>query len=133
MAVVAGTVVDVWGYTAPFGPVNTSTGTQVLGCFISATFTGTYAQADDASITSLTTTISTRMHSGKTVVLLDACGAAPGDEAGTAIGAMGTSVSGSTLTCTLTDGTLAAEHANAALGSFNRGVCFFVMYTVTQP
>jgi hypothetical protein len=133
MATVSGTVQDVWNYTAPFGPVVDSSGNQILVAYVSATFSGTYAQSDNAEITTLNTTISTRMHAGKTVTLIDACFAAPGDEAGTIIGAKGTAISSTTLTCELTGADLSTEHANAALGAFNRAIAFAVSYKITQP
>jgi hypothetical protein len=133
MAVVSGTVQDVWGYTAPLGPVVDSSGNQVLCAFVSATFTGTYDQSSNAQITTLNTTIANRMHAGKTVTLIDACFAAPGDEAGTPIGAKTTAISSTTLTCELTGGDLSTEHSAAALGTFNRPIAFLVSYTITQP
>jgi hypothetical protein len=133
MAVVSGTVQDVWNYTAPFGPVNDSSGNQVLTAYVSATFTGTYDQSADAQILLLNSTIASKMHAGKTVTLIDACFAAPGDEAGTPIGAKTTAISSTTLTCELTGGDLSTEHSAAALGSFNRPIAFAVTYKIGQP
>lgn len=133
MAVVSGTVQDVFNYTAPLGSVVDSSGNQILCAFVTATFTGTYDQSADAQITTLNTTIASKMHSGKTVTLIDACFVAPGDEAGTPIGAKSTAISSTTLTCELTGGDLSTEHSAAALGTFNRPIAFCVSYKIGQP
>lgn len=134
MAVVSGTIVDVFNISTPLGPKLTTAGLGVQSCFITVTFSGTYAQADNAQVLAITTAISSKLHNGgKTIALVPGSVgmAAPGDEAGTAIGAKTIAVSGTGITCELTDGDLSTEHAGAALGAMGHGICFHVMYTYT--
>lgn len=134
MAVVSGTIVDVFGITTPLGPKLTTAGLGIQACYITVTFTGTYAQADDAQVLAITTAISSKLHNGgKTIALVPGSVslAAPGDEAGVAIGAKTIAVSGTGITCELTTGDLSTEHAGAALGAMGHGVCFHVLYTYT--
>lgn len=128
MAVVTGTLVDVFGITTPTGPHRESGGTNIYSAYITATFSGTYAQADNAQILAVDASIQSALRDGRTVTLLDAAFAAPGDEAGTAIGAKTVAVSGSDLTMELTGADMTTEHAGAALGTMAYGVCFFVTF-----
>jgi hypothetical protein len=98
------------------------------------TFTGTYVQGENAEVLAITTAISAKLHNGgKTIALVPGSVglAAPGDEAGTAIGAKTIAVSGTGITCELTTGDLSTEHAGAALGAMGHGICFHVTYTYT--
>lgn len=134
MATLNGTIVDVFGITTPLGPKLTTAGLGIQSCYITATFTGTYVQGDNATVTAITTAISSKLHNGgKTIALVPGSVslAAPGDEAGVAMGAKTIAVSGTGITLELTDGDLSTEHAGAALGAMGHGICFHVLYTYT--
>lgn len=131
MATLHGTINHVWGDTAPLGPVADSSGNKVYGCYLSASFSGTYAQADDADLLTVPTVIRNFHRDARAVTLLQACVAAPGDEAGTPIGAGQCTISSTTISFPLTGGNLTTEHAGAALGTMTRDICFYVTYTAT--
>lgn len=133
MAVVTGTIINVWGFTVPLGPAKTndSPPQEVISCYVSASFSGTYAQADNAQLTLVPDAIESHWRKGKTITLLSAAFAAPGDEADVPIGAKTVAVSGTSITFELTGGDLTTEHANAALGAMNRDVAFFVSFKFT--
>lgn len=130
MAVVSGTIKNVFGHTQVLGPTGDSSGNPALCCYVSATFTGTYAQANDAQILAVDTAIQNSRRDGKTVTLLDACCAAPA-VGGSAMGAKLTAVSGSDLTMTLTKTTLAAEHDDATGVINETPIAFCVFYKLS--
>lgn len=133
MAVVSGTINNVWGFTVPLGPAKTNETPpqEVISCYVSASFSGTYAQADNAQLLLVPDAIEAHWRKGKTITLLDAGFAAPGDEADVPIGAKTVAVSGSTITMELTGGDLTTEHAGAVLGIMNRDVALFVTFKFT--
>lgn len=133
MAVITGTINNVWGFTTPLGPTKTneSPPQEVISCYVSATFTGTYAQADNAQLLLVPDAIESHWRKGKTITLLDAGFASPGDEADVPIGAKTVAVSGTSITFELTGGDLVTEHANAALGVMQRDVAFYVAFKFT--
>jgi hypothetical protein len=133
MATLHGTIHNVWGFTVPLGPVTTndSPPQEVISCYVSASFTGTYAQADNADLLLVPDAIESHWRKGKTITLLDAGFAAPGDEADVPVGAKTVAVSGTTVTLELTGGDLVTEHANAALGTMQRDVAFYVAFKFT--
>ena len=129
MATLHGTVVAVHGITNPSGPVVDSAGAMIQCCYLHVNFTGTYAQANDADVLLVPAAIAGFMHDGRTITILQAAMAAPGDEAGTPIGIQAATVSSTTISFQLSDGALTAEHANAALGAFTRPIAIFVVYS----
>lgn len=133
MAVITGTVNNVWGFTVPLGPAKTSDTPpqEVLSCYISASFSGTYAQADNAQLLLVPDAIESHWRKGKTITLLAAAFAAPGDEADVPIGAKTVAFSGSTITLELTGGDLVTEHAGAVLGAMDRDIALFVTFKFT--
>ena len=131
MATLSGTITSVALLDAPHGPVKDSSGNEVWNAVISFTITGTYAQADNAQLTGVPAAMQSRMAWGKTPTLLSAMFAAPGDEAGTPIGAGPViTVSGTSLTFQLTGGDLTTEHAGAALGTVGKPIALRVCFTV---
>jgi hypothetical protein len=130
MAVTSGTISSI-DFVTPTGARFNGSNNQVMGCFLTATFSGTYDQGADSQILTVTTAIQNKRRDGKTVTLLDAAFAAPGDEAGTVIGAKTLAVSGSGLTMELTQSDLSTEHSAAALGSFNVPIAFFVTFVLS--
>lgn len=133
MTVLSGTITNIFNFSTPTGPVRDgATPTkEVLSCYMTVTFSGTYVQGDNAQILAIPTAIQTAMKSGKTVTLLDIAFAAPGDEAGTPIGAKTVVPSGADATMELTGGDLSTEHAAAALGTIGAPLCFFVSFSQT--
>jgi hypothetical protein len=133
MAVITGTINNVWGFSTVLGPTKSSDSPpqEFMTCFVSASFSGTYAQADNAQLLLVPDAIESRWRKGVTITLLDAGFAAPGDEADVPLGANTVAVSGSTITFQLTGGDLVTEHANAALGTMSRDVAFFVAFKFT--
>lgn len=131
MATVAGTIQNVFGFTTPAGPKVNGSGNAIQSCFITATFSGTYAQADNAQIAAVGAGIAAVRRDGKTVTLVQACLAFPGDEAGSIVGAKTVAVSTDALTMELTTSDLSTEHSGAALGTFNAPIGFFVTYTLS--
>ena len=128
MAVLTGTIQDVALVDTPCGPAKDSSGNEIFNALVTFTITGTYVQNDNAQLTSVPTTMATRLAWGKTITLLDVMFAAPGDEAGTPIGAKTLAISTSTITMELMGGDLTTEHAGAALGTVGKPiglrVCF---------
>lgn len=131
MAKITGTVNQVFGFTSPLGPKRDSSSNAVVCCYVNASFAGTYAQADDAQLTTVGATIAAAAKDGKTYNVLSAAMAAPGDEAGTPIGVGPCTVSSNTISFQLTGGDLSTEHTGAALGTLNNDVCLFVCCTVS--
>ncbi len=129
MAAVTGTVASVHGFSTPAGPKKTS-GSKAIECaIIEVTFAGTYASGDDASTANVHTAIANARRDGKTIALISAGCVAPGDEAGALIGAKTVATSTNTMTCELTQADLSTERADGAMGAWNSGVMFAVMYT----
>lgn len=129
MAVTSGTVTNVFNMNQPLGPKKTAAGLAIYTAFITVNIAGIYDQAANSQVLNVTTAMQNSMHNGKTVALLGAMFASPGDEAGTPIGAKTVAVSGTGLTFELTTGDMATEHAAAVLGTLNNDICFAVTYT----
>ena len=130
MATLSGTITSVSNFDAPNGPVADSSGNQVWNCMLHFTITGTYVQGDNAQLTGVPAAIQARMAWGKTPTLLSVMFAAPGDEAGTAIGAKTLAISTTTITMELTGGDLSTEHTGAALGTVGKPIALRVCFTV---
>lgn len=131
MATLSGTITSVALIDTPSGSVIDSSGNLVQNAVIHFTISGTYVQADDAQLTGVPAAMRTRMAGGKTPTLISAMFAAPGDEAGTPIGAGPTiTVSGTTLSFPLTGGDLSTEHAGATLGTVGKPIAIRVCYTI---
>lgn len=132
MAVVAGTITSVGQHQTNAGPVTNGSGVPILSCVIAATFTGTYAQGDDATITAIPTAIANSRRDGKTVVLLGMTMEQPGLESTTPIGAgpLFTLSGGTAAVFPLTTSDLSTEHANAALSTFTRPIQFRATYSL---
>lgn len=131
MAVLSGTIVSVSNPQCPAGSAFDSSENQVYSCFIGFTITGTYVQGDNAQLLLVPAAIESAMKWGRSVTLLDAMFAAPGDENGTAIGAKTVAVSSTTITMELTGGDLTTEHTGAALATVGRPI--FLAVTFTAP
>lgn len=130
MATLSGTITSVANFDTPSGPLADSSGNQVWNAMLHFTISGTYVQADDAQLTGVPAAIRSRMANGKTPTLLSAMFAAPGDEAGTPIGAGPViTVSGTSLTFPLTGGDLSTEHAGAVLGTLGKPIALRVCFT----
>ena len=137
MAVVAGTVTNVFGHTTPGGPKVDSSSDRIWQCYVAVTVTGTYAQADDASVLLLPTAIANSLRNGKTIALRDASWVGPGiqtvSSVDTKMGATATAVSGTSMTFALTDQTFAAEYANAtSVGTTKHPLIFSVTYETDE-
>jgi hypothetical protein len=128
MAVVTGTIVDAFGITTPMGPLRdgNSPPLEIKGLYFTATFSGTYAQGDNAQLLLVPTVLASHITDGRTFTLLSCALAQPGLEAGTVIGAKTIAISGTTITMELTGADLTTEHANAVLGTMTRPICFFI-------
>ena len=133
MATLHGTVNNVWGFTVPLGPAKTSDSPpqEVISCYIGVSFSGTYNQTDNADVLLVPDAIEARWRKGKTITLLDACFAAPGDEADVPIGAKGVAISTTTITMELTGGDLTTEHAATALGAMAQDIALYVTFKFT--
>lgn len=131
MAAVTGTVQDAFGFITPIGPRKTSANAVVESCYAVITFAGTYASADDATVTAaaIATKITSQRRDGKTVTVKQIAFAAPGDEAGALIFASHPTLSGTTFTTQLLQADNSTERADGAMGTWNSGVCFYVNYT----
>lgn len=131
MAAVTKLAVSVFGHSTPGGPKKFSDNKEILHCFVAATFQGTYASAGDANILLLTTEIANSRRDGKTIALLPGGTSfvAPGKEAGAVVGAKTVAVSGTGITCELTQADGTTEHADGVLGVFDEPVIFSVAYT----
>lgn len=135
MAAVTGTISNVVHLGYAGGPTFDSSNDRLASCVIFVSFTGTYAQSDDGTIASVTTTIANSRRDGKTIAIRGIAPHSSGLEgASTPIAALGSSMSysGATITCALTDGTLAAEHGNAALSTFSRDLGIYVCYEIDE-
>jgi hypothetical protein len=134
MAVLDGTIKSVFGFTSPTAQLMTgdTVPQEQRVCFITAEFSGTYAQGENATITGVDDAIADHGHQGKTVTLIGAMPAGSGLEGTDEYGVLQTSltVSGGDITCQLSDPTLIAEHDSSALGTSNRPVCVAVSYKV---
>ncbi len=128
MAVVVGVIDSVSDVGESNGPGSASV--KVMHCRVGVTWpTGTYAQADNANFTAATAIQNCRRN-GKTVTVLRACFAAPGEENGTVIGAGDCTVSSGVVTCPLTTADLSTERADGAMNAnFNKPVFFDVTFT----
>lgn len=129
MAVVSGTIQNIWGHTTVLGPSADSSGNPVLGCFVSATFSGTYSQSDKAAISAVATAIQNSRRDGKTVTLIDAA-CASAAVTGTTMGAKATAISTADITCDLSKTTLLVEHDAATVINSNP-IAFFVLYKLS--
>jgi hypothetical protein len=129
MAVTTGTITGVHGITMPGGPALNSSGVPVFGAFLTFTISGTYSQSDQSQLTGVPTAMQGFLHNGKTITLLQACFASPGDEAGTPIGVGQVTVSGANMTFELTGGDLATQHTAALLGTVGLPIQVYVTYT----
>lgn len=132
MATLEGTVNSVHGHTTVTGPAMDSSGNRVFCCFVDFTISGTYVQADNATLLAVPTAIEDSLRSGETVTLLDAASAMPGLEAGTVIDTKTVAVSGANITFELTGADLTTEHAAAALGTITKPLALFVKYKITS-
>lgn len=130
MAVVAGTIQNVHMHETPAGYRANGSSVPVMSCIVTATFTGTYVQGDNAQISAVKTAIQNSRRDGRTVTLLQAMMEHPGDEAGTVIGAKTVAVSTADLTMELVGSDLTTEHAGAALGTMTAPIGFRVLYTL---
>lgn len=132
MATVAATNFQVHGFTTPNGFQKASDGKQVVGCFVSfRTLAGTYAAADDCTLTDVGAAIAASRRDGRTVTLLQACMAAPGKKAdGTVIGAGPvSSVASDDIVLPLLQADLSTEHANGALNDeLSEPITLFVLF-----
>lgn len=129
MATLTGTIQSVALLDTPNGPVRDSSNNEVWNAVIYFTITGTYVQNDNAQLTSVPTTMQTRLGWGRTITLLDAMFAAPGDENGTAIGCKTVAVSSTSITFELTGADLTTEHAGAALATVGKPIALRVCFT----
>jgi hypothetical protein len=131
MAVVVGTVQEAFDFTEAQGPGAATV--KVMNCKVNVAWTaGTYAQADDANFVPATV-IQDERRNGKTVTILSACAAAPGDENGTVIGAGACTVAAGTVTCPLTQADLTTERANGAMNAtWNKPITFNVTFTESK-
>lgn len=131
MAVVTGSNMTVFDHSANGALAKDSSGNVFFTCKVSAYFTGTYAQADNAQLTGVHTVIADSLRSDRAITLVDAGFARPGLEAGTGIGATTVAVSTNDITLVLTGADMTTEHASAALGTMTEPVCFWVTYKTT--
>lgn len=132
MTIVAGTITSVGNHTTNSGPVVNGSDVPIMSCVIAATFSGTYAQADDATITAIPTAIQNSRRDGKTVAMLGFAFEAPGLEATTPIGAgLPSSLTSTAAVFPLTTSDMSTEHGNAALSTFTRPILFRVTYSLT--
>jgi hypothetical protein len=131
MATLDGTIVSVSNVTCPAGSVFDTSKNQVYTAFIGFTITGTYVQNDNAQILTVPAAMEALLKWGRSITLLDAMFAAPGDENGTPIGMKTVAVSSTTITFELTGGDLTTEHTAAALATVGRPI--FVAVTFTAP
>lgn len=130
MAAVTGTISSVRQLDDVAGLVTDSSSDRIKNCVIFVSFTGTYATSDDGTVAAVPTAIQNSRRDGKTVAVRGYAPYSPGLEGTTPIAALGSSISysGTTLTCALTDGTLAAEHGAATLSTFTRDIGIFINY-----
>ena len=129
MATLHGSIIGVHSHRSR--PDYNGSGAQVMSCFVDVMWTGTYVQADNVDVLSVDAAIQASLRDGKTVTLLDAAFAYPGDEAGTVIGAKTVAVSTSDITAELTGSDLTTEHTGAALGTMAASIGLFVSFKLT--
>jgi hypothetical protein len=133
MAVVTGTVQEVWGFQRPAGNslhhTISSKEQELECCFVSVTFeSGTYADADEAQFDP-TTAIENSKRDGKTVAPLDSCCVRAGDENGSIVGASNVTISSDNVKCRLLQEDLSTERADGAMSStWNEPIVFCVSY-----
>lgn len=133
MAAVTGTVNSVRLLDYVGGQTKDSGNDKIASCIIFVSFAGTYATSDDGTIATVNTSIANQRRDGKTITLRDMAFHSAGLEGTTPIGILkGSTESSGTITCQLTDGTLAAEHGNAALGTFNRDIGIYCCYEIDE-
>lgn len=131
MATLSGTITAVGQHATNAGPVVNGSSVAVLSCVIAATFSGTYVQADDATITAIPTAIAASRRDGKTVSMVGFCFESPGLEGSTVIGAgLPSSLSSTAAVFPLTGSDLSTEHAGATLSTMTRPIQFRVVYTL---
>lgn len=131
MPTVAATNFQIHGFTTPNGFQKASDGKQVVGCFVSfRTLAGTYAAADDATLSGVGAAIAASRRDGRTVTLMQAAMAAPGKKAdGTVIGTLAPTVSSDAIIVPLTQADLSTEHANGALNDeLSEPITLFVLF-----
>lgn len=134
MATLSGTIRDVALQQDPLGIKKDSSGRSVRTALVTFTITGTYVQADDAQLLLVPTAMKALIKNGATIYAIrSACMCAPGDEAGTPIGVGAVTVSGTTLSFSLTGGDLVTEHAGAVLGTINAPIGLWVTWVETSP
>lgn len=128
MAVTPGTVVAVHSMQAPHGPKHNSSGNPFKTCIVDATFTGTYASANDASILTLGAAIAAKLRNGKTCTPVDICACAPGAlSTGVLCGAKDAAMSSTTATMILTQADGTTRLADGAV-TVSEPVSFLVHY-----
>jgi hypothetical protein len=133
MAAVAGANAQAFGFTTVNGPHTMTTSlARVMGCYISCTYTGTYAGGDNATLAAKTA-IETARRTGKAVTLRSACWAAPGLEtvsgSDNKIAAGTVAVSGANITSELLQNDISTEHADAAMGTWKEPIVYYVTFT----
>ena len=134
MATLVASSVSVYDHKAPHGARVNGSGNNIFDCYVSGMFSGTYVQNDNAQFTGVggaSGAIASSRRDGKTVTLLDACFCAPGDEAGTKLGAKTVAVSTADITCELTGSDMSTEHTGAALGTMTEPVVLRVSYVLS--
>jgi hypothetical protein len=131
MSTLTGTLSGIHGITEPGGTALTSAGLPILNAWLTFTISGTYVQGggNQAQLLAVPTAMETYLHNGKTITLLQAAFAAPGDESGAPIGTGLCTVSGANITFPLTGGDCVTEHAAGALGTVDLPIQIFVSYT----
>lgn len=134
MAVLTGTISSIHNFSTVVGNRTDGSGNSVMNCLLAATFTGTYAQADDAQLTLVPTAIKDSMRLESTITLISAAFSQRGLEGTTAIGAGPLcTVSGTSITFPLTGSDLTTEHSSAALGTMNEPLWLFVSFKTSTP
>lgn len=133
MTAVAGANLKVYGFTTVNGPHTiTSSNLKVMGCYIAAEYTGTYASGDDATFNAVTA-IQAARRNGSTPVIRSACWAAPGLETVSAVdnkvGANTVAVSSPNVTSQIIQTDLSTERANGAMGTFKEPIVYYVTFT----
>lgn len=128
MATLDGTIKSVV-CDMPIGPVKNGSGAEVWNALITFDISGSYVQGDNAQLLTVPTAMQNLLKWGKSITLLDAMFAAPGDENGTVIGAKTVAVSGSTITFELTGSDLTTEHSTAALATLVKPIALRVCFT----
>lgn len=133
MTAVAGANLKVYGFTTVNGPHTiTSSNVRVMGCYIAAEFTGTYASGDDATFDARAAIIAARRNN-KTPTIRSACWAAPGVEtvSGTDhVRAAGScTVSNPNVVAPILQTDISTERGDSAMGTFKEPIVFYVTFT----